>query len=227
MNEKAPPGCVTCYVALNEIIKPERPAGYFPKQWEVAFVGGFGSPVDGLDDFDFLRMIRTAQELRRQLSHEEQVACYAASDWELADLGPLSFDNELANENLVKGLASFEGKEVEIFIREASCRPSQTHSREVAEGAKPSKIADRILHSLDGKGADLSKRRRPTSIKSQREGWLAYVQSFPSDEKPNRDERRAQYAELGLSQSEGNKLHMELSPPHWKSRKGKKKNRKM
>jgi hypothetical protein len=129
MNEKAPRGCVTCYAALNEIIKPERPMGYFPLQWETAFEAPFGKAVDGLDDFDLLRMIRAANDLQGQLVGGTRIACYIGQN-DLKNFPSHAFASEGSAKCLVKGRVLHNELEKEIFIRGDSFLPPQSTSDE-------------------------------------------------------------------------------------------------
>jgi hypothetical protein len=142
MNEKAPRGCVTCYVALNEIIKPERPMGYFPLQWETAFETPFGKAVDGLDDFDLLRMIRAANDLQGQLVGGTRIACYIGQN-DLENFPSHAFSSEGSAKCLVKGRVLHYDLDKEIFIRECVTLHSRTTSNEappkeaVSKGGRP------------------------------------------------------------------------------------------
>lgn len=162
MNEMAPVGCVTCYVALNEILRPNRPMGYFPLQWEAAFDIASGTKkVDDLQNGDGVRMIRAATELRQQLIRGDRIACYVGPNDTLVDLGSLAFAHDGTEERLMRQRVLYHGVDTEIFIR--------------GEGYAVGKC-----NSKSGASAEsLSEPKKPGRKNTTRDAALIYWGMFP------------------------------------------------
>jgi hypothetical protein len=215
VNQKTPQGCVTYYTILNDIIRPDRPMGYFPLQWQGAY-DLYGNPADGLDDFDSLKMIRAAEELGRQLAQGERVACYIGRDG-LKDIPPFAFSHEGTSERLLKGRVLHFDLDAEIFLREASYLPPQTTSDQMVNDTNLG-INRSSLSTVSPSPEEPTPiaRRSPLSKKETDKLFKKWVASYTPPNKPSQKERRNWYKQNGIPRARGDEIHRKLSPAHWK-----------